>query len=223
MWFVVILSTLITIYYIFFNNDYHSNRRKSSRVKKFQKSQNRLIHNKIIISRVFSDETSVPSRKKINKRHSKSKRIHVSPKIHNNSQLESIRSMNKLLKNRLNKTKLNVVDTVSNPTKLNVVDTVSNPTNISSKVSPKFIVRLFFADWCPHCVDFKPIWNKIKSKYGDSILFEDVDCTSDNPDLEYVQGLPTIALYDKSNNYMKNYENNGDPDKFNRFIQTLLA
>jgi hypothetical protein len=57
--------------------------------------------NDIDDTNIDTEETSVPSRKKINKKHSKSKRIHISPKIHRDAQLESIKSMTKILKNKL--------------------------------------------------------------------------------------------------------------------------
>ena len=241
LWFIVILTTLISIYYIFFNDECNNHHEYSSKRKYRYKYNvgndkinylNDIDESNIDDSNIDSDETSVPSRKKINKKHSHIKRIHISPKIHRDAQLESIKSMTKLLKNRINKTKLNVVE------KMQVSDSISTPMSkpiyqpkhnhkkikiISQhKTKPKYIIKLFFADWCPHCTDLKPVWNKIKDKYLDKILFREVDCTNTNPELDYVQGLPTVALYDSNNKYKYNYENNGDPENFEEFIQKLL-
>jgi thiol-disulfide isomerase/thioredoxin len=95
-----------------------------------------------------------------------------------------------------------------------------NKTELKSK--PKFIIKLFSADWCPHCVNFKPIWNNIKIKYSDQVIFDEIDCTNTNPNLKYVVGLPTVVLYDKTGKYIKNYENNENNENFDLFIINLL-
>jgi len=82
-------------------------------------------------------------------------------------------------------------------------------------------IKLFFAEWCGHCKTFKPIWNNIKLKYGNKITFIDVDCTNNSPNLPYVQGFPTIAIYD-NNNYIENYENNRTFKDFEEYINNLL-
>ena len=224
LWFIVILTTLISIYYIFFNDEYNNHHQYSSKRKYNYKFNNHKINylNDINEDDIDSDETSVPSRKKINKKHSQSKRIHISPKIHRDAQLESIRSMTKLLKNRINKTKLNVIKKIKSPNQIKPNSKPNSKPNFKPNFKPKFIIKLFFAFWCPHCMDFKPIWKKIKDKYSDKILFEEVDCTNTNPELDYVQGLPTIALYNSNNEYIDNYENNGNPEDFDLFIQKLL-
>ena len=226
IWFIVILTTLISIYYIFFNDDKYSHNKNKYKYRYHNNVyENESIHenepiykNNIYRSNSNDDETSVPSRKKINKKHSRSKRIHISPNIQRDEQLKSIKSMTNKLRNRISKTKLNVVD---KPAPKNTLDKPA-PKNILDKPAPKYILKLFFADWCPHCTHFKPVWDKIKLKYKDKILFENVNCTDTNPGLDYVQGLPTIALYDHSNRYIENYENDGNPRNFDLFVQNLL-
>ena len=70
----------------------------------------------------------------------------------------------------------------------------------------KYNIKLYYADWCPHCIDFKPIWNKLKSNYN-NINFIDVDCTNKQPNLSFINGFPTIALFDSNNKHIENYEN----------------
>jgi thiol-disulfide isomerase/thioredoxin len=73
------------------------------------------------------------------------------------------------------------------------------------------VVALFYADWCPHCVQFKPIFQQAKETMenkpctasqlkGKSLRFEKVDCVA-YPDLakEYnVNGYPTVKLITSS-------------------------
>jgi len=65
---------------------------------------------------------------------------------------------------------------------------------------------LFFTTWCPHCKTAKPEWEKVKAEYtgkpvnGYNLIFTEVDCTKENPDLEKliapykIEGYPTIKL-----------------------------
>lgn len=59
------------------------------------------------------------------------------------------------------------------------------------------VVALFAADWCPHCQDYKPTWEKIKSNANAAkkIRFETVDCTKENPyPGKYdIEGYPTVV------------------------------
>jgi thiol-disulfide isomerase/thioredoxin len=64
------------------------------------------------------------------------------------------------------------------------------------------VVALFYADWCPHCVDFKPHYKKAMSKLngkknkGKTLRFVMVDCdkykslASEND----VGGFPTVKI-----------------------------
>ena len=69
-------------------------------------------------------------------------------------------------------------------------------------LSGEKVVALFYADWCPHCVDFKPHYKKAISdlngkKYkGKTLRFVMVDCdkykslASEND----VSGFPTVKI-----------------------------
>jgi protein disulfide-isomerase A1 len=84
-----------------------------------------------------------------------------------------------------------------------------NDDSSSSTASPNLsvssgekVVALFYADWCPHCVDFKPHYKKAMSelngkKYkGKTLRFVMVDCdkykslASQND----VSGFPTVKI-----------------------------
>jgi len=69
------------------------------------------------------------------------------------------------------------------------------------EITPKngeTVIALFAADWCPHCVNYKPVWKEIqeeaKAKKEKRIRFVTVDCTESNPykDKFKIQGYPTV-------------------------------
>ena len=67
-------------------------------------------------------------------------------------------------------------------------------------------LMLFYVDWCPHCKTAKPEWEKLKSEYegkminGYHVIFTEINCTSDSPEIEKlmntykIEGYPTIKL-----------------------------
>jgi len=78
-------------------------------------------------------------------------------------------------------------------------------------------IILFYATWCGHCSEFKPIWNELKENENENYEFIEIE----NDDLEKrnykneiiktninkidIKGFPTI-VYIKNNNiyYIKN-------------------
>ena len=64
------------------------------------------------------------------------------------------------------------------------------------------VVALFYADWCPHCVSFKPDYKKAmstlngKSHEGKNLRFEMVDCDKHKSlSKKYdVSGFPTVKI-----------------------------
>ena len=67
-------------------------------------------------------------------------------------------------------------------------------------------LMFFYTDWCPHCKTAKPEWQNLKQEYqgktinGYSIIFTDVNCTNESPEVERmmntykIEGYPTIKL-----------------------------
>lgn len=66
------------------------------------------------------------------------------------------------------------------------------------------VIALFAADWCPHCVNYKPTWKKIqeeaKAKKETRVRFVTVDCTDGNPhkDRFDIKGYPTVLAISAS-------------------------
>lgn len=62
-------------------------------------------------------------------------------------------------------------------------------------------VMLFHAEWCGHCVDFKPTWEKLTKYFKDNNI-EYIDYEASNKDImdEYsIKGFPTIKIQTKNN------------------------
>jgi thiol-disulfide isomerase/thioredoxin len=68
--------------------------------------------------------------------------------------------------------------------------------------SQETVIALFYADWCPHCVSFKPDYKKAMSKLngktykGKNLRFEMVDCDKyKSLSKKYdVSGFPTVKI-----------------------------
>lgn len=81
------------------------------------------------------------------------------------------------------------------------VENIENP-----DASKQAELILFSVDWCPHCKTAKPIWEELKTEYenttinGYTVLFTDVNCTNESPEIEKmiatykIEGYPTIKL-----------------------------
>ena len=91
---------------------------------------------------------------------------------------------------------------------------------------------LFTVDWCPHCKKAQPIWNELKSEYenktinGYTILFTEVNCTNESPEVEKminkykIEGYPTIKLL-KDGNVIE-YDAKPNKATLEQFLNTVL-
>ena len=70
------------------------------------------------------------------------------------------------------------------------------------------VVALFYADWCPHCVAFKPDFLKAKKDMsgsdhkGKKLRLELVDCVANKTiaSENNVSGFPTVKIFTDDNN-----------------------
>lgn len=64
-------------------------------------------------------------------------------------------------------------------------------------MSNKTVVQLFYADWCGHCQNFKPEWQKFKELANkNNIKVEEYEADKDKQKVEEadVNGFPTIRI-----------------------------
>ena len=91
---------------------------------------------------------------------------------------------------------------------------------------------LFTVDWCPHCKKAQPIWNELKTEYEDksingyTILFTEINCTNESPEVEKmiqkykIEGYPTIKLL-KDGNVIE-YDAKPSKATLEQFLNTVL-
>ena len=96
----------------------------------------------------------------------------------------------------------------------------------------EIVVALFWADWCPHCVSFKPTYEKVADALGGSttkqsgkkLRFEKVDCVALAPLAKKygVQGYPTIKIINgPAASDMDEYEGSREEHEFSKYLSTL--
>ena len=93
-------------------------------------------------------------------------------------------------------------------------------------------LMLFYVDWCPHCKTAKPVWDELKSEYenkkinGYTILFTEINCTNETPEIESlinkfkIEGYPTIKLL-KDGNIIE-YDAKPNKSTLIEFLNTAL-
>ena len=99
--------------------------------------------------------------------------------------------------------RFNIFEPFTNSYKPNSGSSVGEEESTGSEGTPVEIM-LFSVDWCPHCKVARPEWNKVaestKSVKGRRIIFTDIDCTDETPEVtrlikQYnIEGYPTIKL-----------------------------
>jgi thiol-disulfide isomerase/thioredoxin len=84
----------------------------------------------------------------------------------------------------------------------NTIDTFENGEPNLQASNGEVIVALFYADWCPHCVSFKPDYKKAMSELtgnehkGKTLRFVMVDCDKHKTLAKEndVSGFPTVKI-----------------------------
>jgi thiol-disulfide isomerase/thioredoxin len=91
---------------------------------------------------------------------------------------------------------------------------------------------LFSVNWCPHCKTAKPEWEKLKQEYqgktinGYVVIFTDVDCTNETPEVEKlmntykVEGYPTIKLL--KDGQIIEYDAKPTKETLSQFLNSVL-
>jgi thiol-disulfide isomerase/thioredoxin len=102
----------------------------------------------------------------------------------------------------------------------------SNAAADTASAAPAYHLRMYYADWCPHCVAAKPEFNKLgKSQTinGKIVQMEMVNAeTEPEKVLEKVSGYPTIRLYDAKNALVDEYGGVRTFDGFMGYLEKSL-
>jgi thiol-disulfide isomerase/thioredoxin len=87
--------------------------------------------------------------------------------------------------------------------------------------SDKISVILFKADWCGHCKNFKPTWEKISNMYKQKYNFIVYDADSQTEKFkEYkVDAFPTVLI--KTGDNIKPYDGDRSFEDFSNFLQSI--
>ena len=100
----------------------------------------------------------------------------------------------------------------------------------SSPGSYSFV--MYYAPWCPHCKTAKPEWDQVKAEYngkqihGYTIIFTEVNCTNESPDVEKmintykIEGYPTIKLV--KDNQIIDYDAKPSKATLTQFLNTVV-
>ncbi len=89
-----------------------------------------------------------------------------------------------------------------------------------NKKSDKPTLYLFKAEWCPHCRDFKPTWNNLKSNMESKVDFVMFDSDEHASEIKQynIEGFPTIIL--KAGGKAIEYVGPRDFESVKEFIET---
>ena len=79
-------------------------------------------------------------------------------------------------------------------------------------------IYLFKAEWCPHCIGFKPTWKKLEKEYNTKYNFITYDSEKDKESIKKwdIKGFPTIIK--KIGNSMEEYVGPRDEESVKKFI-----
>jgi len=87
----------------------------------------------------------------------------------------------------------------------------------------KINVILFKADWCGHCIKFKPQWEEISKKYSNKYNFITYDADKDTKVFNKykVEAFPTIMIED--NKVVREYDGDRTIKDISEFLDKLTS
>lgn len=108
----------------------------------------------------------------------------------------------------------------------------NNGSSSSTSATKEAEILFFYADWCPHCKQAKPEWEKFKEQYNGSIvnnyklILIDVNCTSELGESGQliktynVEGFPTIKM--KKESKIVEYDAKVTKQNLDLFVKKML-
>lgn len=107
------------------------------------------------------------------------------------------------------------------PIELNIKDIDLTNKKIDKKDLKPLNVLFFYADWCGHCVNFRPTYNTASNAVGSLINFYQFNEKKSDEVLTAfkVKAFPTIFLINKNGKVIKEYK--GPRDSEHSFVAEL--
>lgn len=87
----------------------------------------------------------------------------------------------------------------------------------------------FYMDSCPHCIDFKPVWEQVSKtvksgKYADKLCLADVSAENDAILEKYnVSSFPTVLLVSNSGKSVVNFTGQRTPEGLLTFVSQNVS
>ena len=80
---------------------------------------------------------------------------------------------------------------------------------------------MFKAEWCPHCTNFLPQWDQLKSEHSNKYNFVTFDSEKDKEEISSfeIQGYPTIMV--KKGKEVTEYVGPNNYESVLRFIKNI--
>ena len=105
-----------------------------------------------------------------------------------------------------------------------------SPDDLEDEVSGQKTVVLFHADWCGHCKNFVPQWDKLTSSWENQesdVKIMKVECVKPNEKKEHseimekynIKGYPTILIFDNGSH--TEYTGDRDIVSISNYLKTL--
>lgn len=125
-----------------------------------------------------------------------------------------------------------ITDSAKNPTYKANRENAPVGSSAASNSGKEAEIMLFSTDWCPHCKTAKPEWEQVKAEYngkqihGYTIIFTEVNCTNESPDVEKmmntykIEGYPTIKLV--KDNQIIDYDAKPSKATLTQFLNTVV-
>lgn len=103
--------------------------------------------------------------------------------------------------------------------------TNENFTSFISNSSRPIFLKLW-ANWCPHCKEFQPVWEQLceVSDFNDKVYIADIECEANRDSCKAFEGknFPRLYWIDAHNESMATYTGSRTLDHFSLFIKKQL-
>lgn len=107
--------------------------------------------------------------------------------------------------------------------------TLSNPENAKENhaaILKKYdiVICMYYWNHCGHCIDFAPIWNKVTSKYSNTLTIVNIELEAMkklSPKYQ-TSAFPTIVIFKNNKKYME-YTNGRTEKEIHAFLKLFVS